>query len=123
FEAERRHVLVAQQSAVRLRELVDLVGDFAAVEVIAHGVDRLRAAGAGGERFLLYGGHRAQGPGQIGLAEHLPRLPDAAVRQENAARARPGFEVLDAAGERVDSQLVEREAVGQLYGRLDGLGK
>jgi hypothetical protein len=83
-QMEGRHVFVAQQAAVGLHEFVDLVGDVAAVEVIAHRVHGLGARGAGGAEPFFHGGHGAQGAGEIGLAENIAGARGRAVGQVDA---------------------------------------
>ena len=89
---EGGHVFVADQAAVSFGEGVDAVGDLAAIEVIAHGVDGLAAIGAAGRGALLGVGHAAEGAREVGLAEDFAGLRGTAVGQEGAFAIGPRLE-------------------------------
>ena len=123
FDVEGGHVFVADQAAVRFGEGVDAVGDLAAVEEIAHGVDGLAAIGAGGRRALLGVGHAAEGARQVGLAEDVAGLRGTAVGQEGALAIGPRLQVFHAVDDGVDAHFVDGKAVGQFDGRLHDFGE
>ena len=115
LQVERRHVFVSQQPSVGFAERVDLMGDFAAVEVIAHGVDGGLAVGSFIQRGLLGGGHGAQGAGQIGLAENLARSGNVAVRREGALGIGPPFEESPRARDGTGAHFIDGHAVGEFH--------
>src|SRR5215472_17446617 len=97
LEVEGGHILIAQESLVFAAEGVDAAGDVAAVEVVAHGVDRRDAGTAAGHGSLLDLGHGAQGASQIGLAEDLAGPRSVAAGKEDALGRGPPIEEAAAA--------------------------
>ena len=123
LDAEGRHIFVAQQAAVLLGKIADAAGDIAAIEEVANGVHGLLAAGAGGQGLFLDRDHGAQGARQVRLSQNLAGPGDVPIGQEDTAGSRPTHQVFGGARDGVGTHLVNREAVGQLDGRLHGLGE
>src|SRR5579871_546694 len=109
---ERGHVLVTQQSVVFPAELVDAMGDVAAVKKVPYSLDRRRTAGSGSQSFLFRVYHGAQSACQIGLAENLAGHRHAVAGNENVRRAWPQLEELNVAFDGTSACLINRQAVG-----------
>ncbi len=78
-------------------EGVDFARHFAAIEVIAHGVNSGLAGGACGESFLFRRGHGAKGAREVRLTEDLAGLGRFTVRNEMRHGTRPQREEFAAA--------------------------
>ena len=126
LKLEGGHVFIAQQSAVGLAEGVDLAGDFAAIEIVADGVDGGFAGRAVRECFLFGLGHGAEGAGGVGLAEDFANLRRVAIGHEVRLGGGPKIEKFAAGGDGLGSHFIDGVTVGVFNGGgngfLEGLG-
>ena len=116
-------VLGREEAAFGLHKGDDLLGDVAAIEGVARrfepGIAAVPVAAARGSRLFLVG-HVLQRGGEIGLAEHLPGLERAAVRQQYRRRRRPTPQPLLLLFEAGGHQRVHRKTVAREPGRGGG---
>ena len=119
MQLERGHVLVAQQAAVGLHEGIDAMRDFAAIEEIAHCVDRGGAGSSRGQGFLFGGGHASQSAREIRLVEDLAGQRDAAVWEERLLGIGPQVEEAARARDGAGAHFIDGHAVGQFDGGLN----
>jgi hypothetical protein len=116
-------ILVGEQATIGLHGSSDATCHVTLVEHRAPGLDGLGAVGAFAFRGSFRIDHRAQGRGEVRLAEQLADVEHAAIRVVGATGPFPAQGVPAVHQHRASQRGVHREAIGQAQRGLQHLGQ